>query len=687
MIPSSHRAGATCHADGVTFRLPAPDATSVHLCLFDRQDRETARIAMTREADGWWQANVAGIGEGQRYGYRADGLFEPAANLLHDPAKLLADPWALRLDRPWHWHDDLATRAGLGRETANLVPKCVVERPAYSFAAIDAAGLSAQLANPCFTPGGLIYEVNVRGFSALHPDVPEEERGTILALKHPAIIAHLKKIGVSAVELMPVTAWIDERHLPPLGLTNSWGYNPVTFLALDPRLAPGGIADLKAVCDALRAEGISVFLDLVFNHTGESDNAGPTLSFRGLINRQAYLRDDLNEQVNVTGTGNTFACNEPLMGSMILDALRHFVLNGGVDGFRFDLAPVLGRGEQGFSPDAPLLAAMTADPVIGLRVLIAEPWDIGPGGYQLGNFPPPFLEWSDCYRDDVRRYWRGDAGMRGALATRLAGSSDIFARKGAGETRTVNFIAAHDGFTLADLVSYRHKHNELNGEANRDGHNENLSWNHGEEGATDNPEILEARQTDIKALLTTLFASRGTLMLTAGDEFGRTQHGNNNAYAQDNSLTWIDWVARNAALEDHVAMLAGLRARFAALRDTTFLDGSASADGFPDVEWRDADGTLMDEAHWQNGEAGHLAKLVGTEDAACPQLAFLFNPDKEMVFFRLPERQGHRWAGEGGGQGGIMSVAARSVGIALLENAADTNNGLQQPQERSKRNG
>ncbi len=675
MIPSSHRAGATCHADGVTFRVPAPDATSVHLCLFDVQDRETARLAMTREADGWWQADVPGIGQGQRYGYRADGLFEPAANLLHDPAKLLADPWAVRFDRPWHWHDDLATRAGLGRETAHLVPKCVVERPAFSFAADDAAGLSAQLPNPCFTPGGLIYEVNVRGFSALHPDVPGEERGTILALKHPAIIAHLKKIGVSAVELMPVTAWIDERHLPPLGLTNSWGYNPVTFMALDPRLAPGGIADLKAVCDALRAEGISVFLDLVFNHTGESDDAGPTLSFRGLINRQAYLRDAANEQVNVTGTGNTVACIEPLMQTMILDALRHFVMNGGVDGFRFDLAPVLGRRDQGFSAGAPLLAAMTADPVIGSRILIAEPWDIGPNGYQLGNFPPPFHEWSDRYRDDVRRYWRGDVGMRGALATRLAGSSDIFARNGAGVTRSVNFIAAHDGFTLADLVSYRHKHNELNGEANRDGHGENLTWNHGEEGVTANSRILDARHADLKALLTTLFASRGTIMLTAGDEFGRSQHGNNNAYAQDNALTWIDWASRDMALEDHVAMLAGLRARFAALRDTEFLDGGLSADGFPDVEWRDADGALMDEARWQDGEAGSLAKLVGTGETSCPQIAFLFNRDNEAVFFRLPAREGFGWVGEGCGQGGIVTVAARSVGIALLERVTDKNNG------------
>ena len=399
--------------------------------------------------------------------------YDPARGLWFDPDKLLVDPYATAIDRPYTYDPRLAARRGEGGDTAPLMPKSVVEAP---FAAV---------ANdqPVFKPGGLIYELNVRSFTMLHPQVPPRLRGTVAALALPAVIEHLQKLGVSAVELMPVTAWIDERHLPPLGLSNAWGYNPVTFMALDPRLAPGGLAELRDTVSALRAAGIGVILDLVFNHTGESDEFGPTLSLRGLDNLAYYRHAPDGSLVNDTGTGNTIAAQHPVVRELILDTLRHFVANAGVDGFRFDLATILGRGNDGFDADAPLLREIRDDPVLSKRVLIAEPWDIGPGGYQLGNFASPFLEWNDRYRDDVRRFWRGDRGMIGQLATRLAGSSDVFAGP-AGKTRTVNFIAAHDGMTLADMVAYERKHNEANGEGNRDGHNDNLSWNNGVEGET-----------------------------------------------------------------------------------------------------------------------------------------------------------------------------------------------------------
>ncbi|HVF93072.1 MAG TPA: glycogen debranching enzyme, partial [Sphingomonas sp.] len=435
---------------------------------------------------------------------------------------------------------------------------------------------------PLFLNGGLIYELNVRGFTWLHPDIPEAQRGTLAALAHPSIIAHLRKIGVDAVELMPIVAWIDERHLPPLGLANAWGYNPVVPMALDPRLAPGGVAELRDTVAALRAAGIGVILDLVFNHSGESDLHGATLSMRGLDPSLYYAHAPDGSLINDTGTGNTLDCARPEVRRLILDSLRHFAALG-VDGFRFDLAPILARG-PGFSADAPIFAEIAADPLLASRVMIAEPWDIGPGGYQLGAFPDTWLEWNDRFRDDVRRFWRGD-GSAGELATRLAGSADIFTGP---VTRTVNFIAAHDGFTLADLVAYEHRHNDANGENNRDGHDDNHSWNNGIEGPTDDPAVHARRDADRRALLGLLFASRGTIMLAAGDEFGRSQCGNNNAYAQDNAIGWIDWSARDVALEDHVASLSALR-RMGAIGDPGPLG---------DVAWRTLDGRAMTDGDW-----------------------------------------------------------------------------------------
>ncbi|MDX8436104.1 glycogen debranching protein GlgX [Mesorhizobium abyssinicae] len=626
--------GATITNEGIRFAAWSASARRLWVSIFDDAgEREIDRLELQPEGEGLRALLVTGLASGTRYGFRADGDYTPERGLWFDPEKLLTDPYAIEIDRPYQFNWRLAAKRNEGADTAALMPKAVVV----------ALPQPAALLSPVFKPGGLIYELNVRSFTRLHRDVPEAQRGTIAALAHPAIIEHLRKIGVSAVELMPITASIDERHLPPLGLHNAWGYNPVTFMALDPRLAPGGLAELRDTVAALRKAGIGTILDLVFNHTGESDRFGPTLSLRGL-DAQAYYRHEPDGRlVNDTGTGNTIACDHPVVREMVLDTLRHFVRHAGVDGFRFDLAPVLGRVDGTFHPQAPLLQAIAADPLLADRVLIAEPWDIGPGGYQLGNFSRPFLEWNDRYRDDVRRFWRGDTGTIGTLATRLAGSSDVFARAAQDKSRSVNFIAAHDGMTLADLVAYEQKHNEANGEQNRDGHGDNLSWNNGVEGGTDDASIVGARLGDQRALLATLFASRGTIMLTAGDEFGRTQDGNNNAYAQDNAITWLDWAGRDQALERYAAALSALRRAVPALSDTRFLSGQPQAGSVPDVAWLTEAGAPLGEADWNDARRHRLAMVLGGASAGDGRLAVIVNGDRRQCVFTLPERAGFRW--------------------------------------------
>ncbi|HEY4191341.1 MAG TPA: glycogen debranching protein GlgX, partial [Mesorhizobium sp.] len=627
------RFGSLVHADGIRFAAWSQAAQRIWVSVFDGEgSREMDRLELTPEGGGVHGLFAPGLGGGTRYGLRADGEYAPERGLWFDPQKLLVDPYAIEIDRPYAYDPRLATRRGEGADTSPLMPKTI---------ALDLATAAAS-APPLFQPGGLIYEVAVRAFSMRHPGVPAQDRGTIRALASPAVIEYLQRLGVSAVELMPVTAKIDERHLPPLGLTNAWGYNPVTFMALDPRLAPGGLADLRETTAALRQAGIGVILDLVFNHTGESDRLGPTLSLRGLDAQACYRHGADGALVNDTGTGNTVACDHPFMRELILDSLRHFVRNAGVDGFRFDLAPVLGRVDGVFEPHAPLLEAMRNDPLLADRVLIAEPWDIGPGGYQLGNFTPPFLEWNDKYRDDVRRFWRGDSGMVGALATRLAGSSDVFSSNGQASTRTVNFIAAHDGMALADIAAYVGKHNEANGEQGRDGHDENLSWNNGVEGGSIDPTIARQRRNDVRAMLATLFASRGSIMLTAGDEFGRSQQGNNNAYAQDNEITWLDWSGRDRKLEDHAFALAALRRAMPVLRDTRFLTGEPQALGDnPDVEWLAETGRLLEQADWNDPGRRRLVMLLDGGEGQ--RLAVLVNGDRRACQFTLPKRAGHAW--------------------------------------------
>ena len=626
--------GATPNVDGTRFSVWSGTAERIWVCLFDAQDRETDRIELARDPDGLFYGEVAGVGAGQRYGFRADGRYDPADGFWYDPDKLLMDPYAVEIDRPYRLDPLLCAPRGQGRDTAPLMPRAIV--------APSRAPLEKR--PPLFRNGGLIYEASVRALTMRHPDVPQAQRGTVAALAHPAIVAHLQKIGVSAIELMPVTAWIDERHLPPLGLSNAWGYNPVSFMALEPRLCPGGVEELRSTTEALRQAGIGVILDLVFNHTGESDVLGPTLCFRGLDNLAYYrhLADDPVVLANDTGCGNTIATQHLEVHRLILDSLRHFVEQCGVDGFRFDLAPVLGRDHHGFDPAALFFREIADDAVLSDRVLIAEPWDIGPGGYHLGNFPSHFLEWNDVYRDDVRRFWRGDGAMVPALATRLAGSSDVFTRNGNRRTRTVNFIAAHDGVSLADITAFEHRHNLANGEDNRDGHGENLSWNNGIEGETTDAAILAARTRDLRALLATLFVSRGTIMLTAGDEFGRTQRGNNNAYAQDNEITWLDWSGRDRETEDFVALLSALRRGHAALRQTAFLSGAAEGSSLPDVSWLAESGGAMTQAEWHDAQRRRLTMILAGLDGA-PPLAAAINGDRRATVFALPQDEALAW--------------------------------------------
>jgi glycogen operon protein len=571
--------GATATSTGTRFAVRAPLAEGMSLCLFEGADER--RAAMKRQ-DDCWTLELAGVGPGARYGYRADGEWAPERGRWFDSAKLLVDPYAVELDSRFVQDPRLGFH---GVDTADLVPKAVVPQPLPD----------CIRRRPSFVRGGLIYELNVKGFTKLHPEVPEAIRGTVAALAHPAIVAHLQRLHVTAVELMPIVAWIDERHLPRFGLANAWGYNPVAMMALDPGLCPGGVTELRETVSALHAAGIGVILDLVLNHTGESDTAGGVLSLRGLDNA-AYAHEPGGGLINDTGCGNTLDFANPVVRDLALATLRHFVRHCGVDGFRFDLAPVLARG-PGFAADAPIFSEIAVDPWLADRVLIAEPWDIGPGGYQLGHFPPNWLEWNDRFRDDVRRFWRGDIGA-GPLATRIAGSSDIFGPSTtACPCRSVNFLAAHDGFTLADTVSYETRHNLANGEDNRDGHGENYSWNNGVEGPSDDPHVLAARRADLRALLGTLFASTGTIMLTAGDEFGRSQWGNNNAYAQDNALGWVDWNARDLDLEAWVAD----RSRWRAARADWFTAIPAEGD------WQTRDGEPMTATGWDDPAAPGLA--------------------------------------------------------------------------------
>ncbi|PZO03219.1 MAG: glycogen debranching enzyme GlgX [Hyphomicrobiales bacterium] len=629
--------GATPGEDGITFAVFSRNGERVHLCLFDETgERETARLPLPCRTGDIHHGLLPGGAAGLRYGLRVEGPWQPEQGHRFDVSKLLIDPYATVIDRPFRWDPQMARHSA---ETGDLVPRCVVSAAPrlQSTQALPLSPHPEELRSGVSKDEGwmgrkpgFIYELAVKPFTMRHPTVPQRIRGTLAALCEPAILDHIGRLGVSHVELMPVAAWMDERHLPPLGLSNAWGYNPVNFFALDPRLAPGGEDDLRRLCAVYGGAGIGIILDIVLNHTAESDEFGATICLRGLDNAVYYRHatDDPGRLINDTGCGHTLALDRAPVVRMAMDAMRHW-RSLGVAGFRFDLGTVMGRSDTDYSQDAPLFAAILQDPDLSQALLIAEPWDIGPDGYRIGEFPAPFAEWNGRYRDDVRRFWRGDGGAAGGLATRLAGSADLFAGRHRGPQASINFIAAHDGFTLADLVAYAAKHNEANGEGNRDGDSDSHSWNNGAEGPSDDRAIQVARDRDIRALLATLFLSRGIPMLQAGDEFGRTQHGNNNAYCQDVEAFWLDWAGADDDLADFVATLARIREAHPLLADASFLTGTGDP---PDARWLEPDGTPIADDEW----AGLDALCLVLADPAGARLIAI-NRSHETVRLTFPE--------------------------------------------------
>ncbi len=603
--------GVTVDGDGVNVAVPAVTADRVEFCLF-HPDGGEERIAVAHGDGNVRHAHVAGVGPGARYGLRAHGPQRPGEGLRFNPAKLLVDPYARALDGRLRWDplmagnvegaDDLTLDE---RDSAPVVPKGIV--------IADPTGPDPAANRPGHALADLVvYEAHVKGISARHPEVPEDLRGTYEGMAHPAIVDHLVRLGVNAVELLPVQAFLDDQFLVEKDLSNYWGYQPIAWFAPDPRYARhDAVAEARHLVHTLHEAGIEVILDVVYNHTGEGDEFGPTLSLRGLDNGVFYRLVDVGRHyVNDTGTGNTLAVDRPTALRLVMDSLRYWVEQFGVDGFRFDLATTVGRTHKGFRPHGPFFSAIRQDPVLAQVKLIAEPWDLGPGGYQLGHFPPPFSEWNDRFRDGVRRAWRGESLGDADLGARLLGSANRFDHSSRPATASVNFVTAHDGFTLADLVSYAHKHNEANGEDNRDGHDENLSANLGVEGPTDDPAVLSARARRVRGMLATVLVAQGVPMLLAGDEIGNSQGGNNNAYAQDNEIGWIDWSDPDTQLCDLVTRLVALRRDLPVLRQSAFMHGHVRQDGHQDIAWLRADGEVPTEQDWRDPHWRAVAAVI-----------------------------------------------------------------------------
>ncbi|MGE0798914.1 MAG: glycogen debranching protein GlgX, partial [Lautropia sp.] len=538
--------GAVPDQHGTNFALYSSSATKVEVCLFDRRGRtETARITLPEYTDEVWHGYLEGVRPGTIYGFRVHGPYEPDAGYRFNPHKLLMDPYAQLHWGELTWRPEVfGYRIGHAdrdlsfddRDSAPFVPKCVVVEP-------EPPGVArTHLRVP--PSQTVVYEAHVRGLTKRHPGVPEMLRGTFSGLSELCIVEYLQSLGITSIELLPIHTFVNDSYLLEKKLTNYWGYNSIGFFAADPRyFATGSIIELKSMVQRLHAAGLEVILDVVYNHTAEGSELGPTLSFRGIDNAAYYrlLPDQPRYYINDTGTGNTLNLTNPRTLKLVTDSLRYWATVIGVDGFRFDLATILARELHGFDEGCGFLDSCLQDPVLASVKLISEPWDCGPGGYQVGRFPPGWAEWNDRFRDNVRSFWKGDPGTVGEFASRLTGSSDLFNYRGRRPWASVNFVAAHDGFTLHDVVSYDHKHNEANGEGGRDGHSDNRTWNCGAEGPTDDPAINALRERQKRNLLTTLLFAQGTPMLLAGDEHGRTQHGNNTAYCQDNEISWVDW--------------------------------------------------------------------------------------------------------------------------------------------------
>jgi isoamylase len=643
--------GANWDGLGINFAVFSAHAERIELCIFDPAGRrEIARLDLPDCTDEVFHGYLPQGRPGLVYGFRAHGPYQPEAGHRFNPNKLLLDPYAKKLAGALHWSDALfGYRVGAAREdltfdrrdSAAMMPKAVVVDNTFHW--------GNETAPNRHWSETFIYETHVRGMTQLHPQIPLHERGSFAALGDPYIIEHLVKLGITAVELLPVHAFLQDRFLVAKKLRNYWGYSTLAYFAPEPTYltATGGnLNEIRMTVRRLHDAGIEVILDVVYNHTCEGSEMGPTLSWRGFDNYSYYqsVQGDPRRLVNDTGTGNTINITHPRVLQMVLDSLRHWAQAYRIDGFRFDLGTTLGRESHGFDPCSGFFDAIRQDPVLSKLKLISEPWDIGPGGYQLGNHPPGFAEWNDRFRDGARRYWRGDMGQRPELAARLLGSGDLFDKQRRKTWSSVNFIAAHDGFTAEDLVSYNHRHNEANGEDGRDGHGENLSANWGVEGTAENEDILSLRGRVKRALLATMLFSHGTPMLLGGDEFGRTQQGNNNAYCQDNEISWFDWQAltedaENAAhqLTRFTARLAALRRAHPSLRSQTFLHGREILPGIPDAAWFDEKAETLTPDDWADG----AAQLLGLWRAALNQGAVdltlaLFNASHEDRDFLLP---------------------------------------------------
>jgi isoamylase len=656
--------GATGDKDGVNFALFADNATGVELCLFNSPQDETeiAKIKMTERSHQVWHTYVPGLKPGQLYGYRVHGPYDPKNGHRFNPSKLLIDPYAKAISGSNDWNNALfGYEVGHPEEdlsynevdSAAFMPKCVVVDPTFDWEG------DAPLHIPYHKT--VIYEAHVKGLTKLNPNIPEAIRGTYSGIAHQATIKHLKALGITAIELMPVHHFIDDRHLVERGLTNYWGYNTIGFFAPDARYSADGIAgeqviEFKNMVKELHKAGIEVILDVVYNHTGEGSHMGPTLSFRGVDNASYYrLMDDKRYYMDYTGTGNTLNANLPHVLRLMMDSLRYWVMEMHVDGFRFDLAATLARELHEVNRLSAFFDIIHQDPVISQVKLIAEPWDIGEGGYQVGKFPPEWAEWNGKYRDCIRDYWRGADSMLGEFAERFTGSSDLYQSDFRRPTASINFITAHDGFTLHDLVSYNEKHNEANGEENKDGESHNRSWNCGAEGPTDDPTVLALRQQQKRNFLATLFLSQGVPMLVAGDEMGRTQKGNNNAYCQDNEVSWINWEQADEALLTFTGELINFRKSHPAFCRRRWFQGQPiKGIGIEDIAWFLPDGSEMSEEHWSNDLAKSLAvylngkglHAVGTKGQPVIDDSFyvIFNAHYEPLKYKLPAaKYGKQW--------------------------------------------
>ncbi len=654
--------GATFTGDGTNFALYSANATKVELCLFDPEGREE-RIPIKEHNHKVWHIFVPDIEPGQRYGYRVHGPYDPSKGHRFNSNKLLMDPYAKAFHGKFEWNDamfgyvfnengdDLTPNED---DSAPYIPKCVVLDPSFDW----------QNDRSPDTPlhKTIIYEAHVKGLTNRFPNMPENLRGTYAGLAHPHVTSYLNSLGVTAVELMPVHYFIDDRHLVEKGLRNYWGYNSIGFFAPDARYASdksNAVNEFREMVRDLHSAGLEVILDVVYNHTAEGNHLGPTLSFRGIDNTSYYrLTEDPRFYYDVTGTGNTMNANLPSVLQLLMDSLRYWIVEMHVDGFRFDLAAALAR--EFFEVDrlSAFFDIIHQDPIISKVKLIAEPWDVGEGGYQVGNFPVGWMEWNGKYRDCMRDFWRGADSVLGEFALRLTGSSDLYADDHRKPTASINFITAHDGFTLRDLVSYNEKHNEANGDENRDGESHNRSWNCGAEGDTDDQNINALRRKQQRNLLTTLFISQGVPMICSGDEIGKTQKGNNNAYCQDSELSWLDWDHADNELKDLVVRLIALRRDHGVLtRHKWFQGRPVRGRGLEDIKWFQPSGEEMKDEDWQNGFAKSLAVYLngkGLDDPGSKQgqgsaksFYIIFNAHDADVEFSLPPPEyAQQWSKE-----------------------------------------